>query len=230
MKILAVADIHGDLKKLYTLINNLKEKPDIVVVAGDLTPFGTKDLVPKIKSALDKTAPYVFMIPGNEDPKDVRKEMDKLKIDMHNKSKKIGDTTLVGFEGERWLEEGNQVFGVYDPVHKILKKIKGKTILISHVPPFETKADILWTGRHVGSPFLKSLVEDYQPDLVICGHIHESRCVDKVGKTKIVNTGALSEGYAAWIDTKNLDVSFFKIKRKKIEKIKNSIKKEEEIQ
>ncbi len=218
MKILAVADIHGDLKKLYTLIENLEEKPDAIIVAGDLTPFGPKTLVTKIKSALDKTAPYVFMIPGNEDPKDVREEMKKLKIDMHNKSKKIKDTTLIGFEGAQWLESGNQVFINYAPVHEILKKTKGKTILVTHVPPFDTKADILWTGSHVGSPFLRSLVEDYQPDMVICGHIHESRCIDTVGKTKIVNTGALTDGYAAWIDTENFDVSFFKIKKKKIEK------------
>ena len=219
MKILAVADIHGDLKKLYTLIENLDEKPDAIIVAGDLTPFGPSDFVIKIKSALDKVSPYVFMIPGNEDPKDVRKEMKKLNLDMHNKSKKIKDTTLIGFEGARWLESDNQLFIKYAPVHEILKRTKGKTILVSHVPPFDTKADILWTGSHVGSPFLRSLVEDYQPDMVICGHIHESRCVDFVGKTKIVNTGAIVDGYAAWIDTKNFEVSFFKINKNKIEKI-----------
>lgn len=211
MKILALADIHGDIEKLYKLIEGLDEKPDIVIVAGDLTPFGTAKLVPKIKSALKKASKYLFMVPGNEDPGDVRKLMVKEDLDMHGKYKKLKDTTFVGFEGARWIESEGEAFHVYDPIHKVMGKLKGKRILVSHVPPFDTTADKLWTGHHVGSPFLRSLIEEYQPDLVVCGHIHESRGVDKIGKTKILNTGALADGFAAWINTDSMDISFLKI-------------------
>lgn len=219
VKILALADIHGDLEKLYKLIDNLEEKPDLVVVAGDLTPFGNSDLVPKIRSALKKATPYAFMIPGNEDPEDVRRLMAKENLDMHGKYRKIKDTTLVGFEGARWVESEGHDFPVYDPIHKVMKKIKGKKILVSHVPPFDTKTDKLFTGHHVGSPFLRSLIEEYQPDLVVCGHIHESRGVDKIGRTKVLNTGALADGYAAWVDTDKMDISFLKLGRRGLKKI-----------
>ena len=220
MKILALADIHGDIDKLYKLIEGLDEKPDVVVVAGDLTPFGTAELVPKIKSALQKVSQYLFMVPGNEDPDDVRKLMLKEDLDMHGKYRKIKDTTLVGFEGARWIESDDNEFIKYDPIHKLLGKLKGKRILVSHVPPFETAADKLWSGRHVGSPFLRSIVEEYQPDLVVCGHIHESRGVDKIGKTKVLNTGALTDGFAAWINTDDMDISFLKIGRKGLKYMK----------
>ncbi len=222
MKILAVSDIHGDLKKLYRLVDSLDEKPDAVVVAGDLTPFGPKKLVPQIKSALKKVSDYVFAIPGNEDPDDVRKLMDKLKLNMHGKKMELDDTTLVGFEGARWVETGGEIFIKYDPIHKLLRS-KGKKVLVTHVPPFNTKADKLWTGHHVGSPFLRSLIEDYKPDFVICGHVHEARGVEKLGKTTVVNTGALADGYAAWIDTDSGETELLKI-GKKLERLK--VKKE----
>jgi uncharacterized protein len=219
MKLLALADIHGDLKKLYKLVDSLDEKPDAVVVAGDLTPFGPGELVPKIESALKKMSKYVFVIPGNEDSDEVRERMDRMKLNMHGKEMKLGDTKLVGFEGARWIEDGGEVFIKYDPVHDMLKKGKGKKVLVTHVPPFDTQADKLWTGHHVGSPFLRSLIEDYNPDIVICGHIHESRGVEKLGKTTVINTGALADGYAAWIDTDSGETEFLKIGRK-LKKIK----------
>lgn len=214
MKILAIADIHGDLEKLYKLVDSLVEKPDAVVVAGDLTPFGSEKLVPKIKSALSKVSDYVFMIPGNEDTDSVRDKMTHLKLNMHGKQMKLKDTKLIGFEGARWIESEGEVFIRYDPVHDMLKKGKEKKVLVTHVPPFDTKADKLWTGHHVGSPFLRGLIEDYKPDFVICGHIHESRGVEKLGKTTVVNTGALADGYAAWVDTDSGKTEFLKIGQK----------------
>ncbi|MBR9681115.1 MAG: hypothetical protein GOU98_04835 [Candidatus Altiarchaeota archaeon] len=222
MKILAVADIHGDLEKLYKLVNSLDERPDAVIVAGDLTPFGPESLVSKIKTALDPVSDYVFMIPGNEDTKEVRETMEDLGIDMHGKFKEFNDATFIGFEGARWIDDDGEVFIHYDPIHKVLKKAKKTKVLITHVPPFDTHADTLWTGHHVGSPFVRNLVEDYQPDFLICGHIHESRGVEKLGKTTVINTGALADGYAAWIDTKK-GVEFFKIGRK-VKRFKESLK------
>lgn len=219
-----MADIHGDLPKLYRLVDSLEEKPDAVVVAGDLTPFGPAELVPDVKSALDQLSDYVFMIPGNEDTRDVRDKMEELDLNMHGKKLRVKDTTLVGFEGARWVESGDEVFMKYDPVHEVLKESRGRTALVTHVPPFDTEADRLWTGHHVGSPFLRSLIEDYQPDFVICGHIHESRGRDRLGKTEVINTGALADGYAAWIDTETGTTRFLKVTRKGVKKLEEPMK------
>jgi len=40
---------------------------------------------------------------------------------------------------------------------------------------------------HVGSESVRKIIEEYQPILCACGHIHESRCIDKIGETIIVN-------------------------------------------
>jgi hypothetical protein len=49
----------------------------------------------------------------------------------------------------------------------------------------------------VGSAVIRSFVEREQPDLVLCGHIHESRGSDRIGRTQVVNPGpALARHYA----------------------------------
>jgi hypothetical protein len=70
-------------------------------------------------------------------------------------------------------------------------------IFCPHAPPHGTACDRLRSGEHVGSPTLRALVEREQPDLVLCGHIHESRGEDEIGRTRIVNPGPVaSEHYA----------------------------------
>jgi Icc-related predicted phosphoesterase len=47
---------------------------------------------------------------------------------------------------------------------------------------------------------LRRFVEERQPDLLICGHIHEDRGEAKIGSTRIVNVGEMRRGYAAVIE------------------------------
>ena len=67
-------------------------------------------------------------------------------------------------------------------------------ILVSHTPPLDTSCDRLRDGRHVGSSAVREFIMEHQPDICLCGHIHESRSEDKLGKTVIVNPGRLDDG------------------------------------
>src|SRR5439155_11181232 len=59
-------------------------------------------------------------------------------------------------------------------------------ILCPHAPPHGTACDRLRSGQHVGSVALRALVEREQPDVVLSGHIHESRTVADLGPTRWV--------------------------------------------
>ncbi len=41
---------------------------------------------------------------------------------------------------------------------------------------------------------MREFLEENQPDMCLCGHIHEARAIDRIGRTVIANPGALAQG------------------------------------
>jgi Icc-related predicted phosphoesterase len=78
------------------------------------------------------------------------------------------------------------------------------TIFISHNCPYNSKLDKIkkgpQKGKHYGSWLTRKIILDLKPGLVICGHMHENRGIQKIGKTVVVNAGAAFDGRAAVID------------------------------
>ncbi|MCD6402717.1 MAG: metallophosphoesterase family protein, partial [Candidatus Aenigmarchaeota archaeon] len=81
-------------------------------------------------------------------------------------------------------------------------KEKPIKIQVTHVPPHLTKIDLISAGLHVGSKVVREFIEEKQPNLAVCGHIHEARGVDWIKNTLIINPGRLSEGYVGIIEIK----------------------------
>ncbi len=72
-----------------------------------------------------------------------------------------------------------------------------RKILLTHCPPLNTNCDIT-NSLHVGSSAIRKIVEEFQPEINLCSHVHE--CYGKedfIGKTRIVNVGELKRG--CWI-------------------------------
>jgi hypothetical protein len=69
-------------------------------------------------------------------------------------------------------------------------------ILVSHTPPYKTKLDKTFFFVHVGSKTIRRFIETFQPDISICGHIHEARGQDSIGRTTIINPGPFPHHYA----------------------------------
>jgi Icc-related predicted phosphoesterase len=81
-----------------------------------------------------------------------------------------------------------------------------RAIFNLHVPPYDTGLDrateiepgtlkpVLVNGQPkevpVGSTAVREAIEKWQPVLSVHGHIHESRCATKVGRTLAINTGS----------------------------------------
>lgn len=71
---------------------------------------------------------------------------------------------------------GRQLTGVPEDTH----------ILVSHGPP-HGRGDWTLDGRNAGSRSLFDLIEKQQPELVVCGHLHDARGVYRQGKSTIIN-------------------------------------------
>jgi uncharacterized protein len=204
MKILAVGDLHGDYKKI---LDYLKEnRVDLVILTGDITHFGPADLGEEILNEITQFDVPVLAIPGNCDPESIHKEIENSRaINIHGRNVVIKNIGICGFGGSNPTPfdtplEFEEV-QIYDEARKTLKSIEDHkiTLFITHVPPYGTKTDLLPSGDHVGSTSIRKIIEEQQPSINICGHIHESRGMDVIGKTKVVNPGEISEGYGCLI-------------------------------
>lgn len=190
MNILAFTDIHGKREIVNWIIKRtINEKPDLLVCAGDLSDFGRN--IDRIAANLNKLNKTILIIPGNhETDEDILKicKNNKNIIDIHSGFYEKDDYLFFGYGGGGFNKEDPRFERVSIKFKKYIKKGKN-VILITHAPPYNTKLDLI-NNEHVGNKSIRKFVDDVQPELVICGHLHENeRIVDYVKKTKIVNPG-----------------------------------------
>ncbi|PIU63143.1 hypothetical protein COS83_01145 [archaeon CG07_land_8_20_14_0_80_38_8] len=192
MRILAASDLHSNKKKAEKLAKKaVKEKVDLVLLGGDIIEMGsTEGMIKPFK----KAGIEVLMVHGNhDDPTDIdflSKKYGKGVYNLHSYYKEFDNVVIIGAGGTDFTPFGLSNKDLFARITDKIKSTKKKTIILAHEPPFETKLDDLgW--MNVGSREMRKLIENYNPDLVLCGHIHEKfGLTDYIGKTKIINTGS----------------------------------------
>jgi len=209
MRILAFGDIHGAVDKVLRILDKELDY-DVVVIFGDVAPYGSPyqgiEVLRRICSHIE--AKPILMVPGNmDDPgiyNEIECEFSNAKL-IHGRNVMVGNINFVGVGGSpptpfKTVFELNE-----DEILRILEQavrnsISNNLVLVSHAPPFNTKCDVVMIGIHVGSRAIRMFIERVKPLLCICGHIHESRNIDKLGNTVIVNPGPARHGFYASID------------------------------
>jgi uncharacterized protein len=191
LKILAAADIHGDVGIAKKLAEKAKKnKVDLVVLLGDLHGMqGGEDVITPFKKANQR----VVFVPGNWDSSF---EANTLR-DLH-KVKNL-DGYYATYKGVGIVGIGNPDFQLeldekttFDKLKKNFDKMKPrKRILISHLHAAGTKAEF---SGFPGSKGIKKAIDYFQPDFFMSGHIHEAEGLEeKIGKTKVLNVGDKGE-------------------------------------
>ncbi|MCX7635777.1 MAG: hypothetical protein N2Z74_08545, partial [Syntrophales bacterium] len=71
-------------------------------------------------------------------------------------------------------------------------------VLVTHPPPHGVLDEVMG-GIHTGSKRLRALIEEKQPRLLICGHIHERPGWAHIGRTVVVNASVGKSGAGALI-------------------------------
>jgi Icc-related predicted phosphoesterase len=95
------------------------------------------------------------------------------------------------FFGDTWAF--NKKIG--PDMQEVLDMIEPCDVLITHGPPMYTGDLAANNGKHVGCPLLKEKIEEIQPRLHICGHIHEGSGVQLINGCIHVNASQLNEYY-----------------------------------
>jgi len=219
MKLLALSDIHSNFSAIEMLREKIKGEKDsieLIAVAGDITSYGSRDDAEKGLQELEKICRKIFFVPGNLDTREVLELFEEKGLSLHAKKQEFKEYNFIGFGGSV-KSVGDIVFEekeIYETLRKLFKEAgsPSKTILLTHSPPKNTPLDLTHSGIHVGSDAVRKIIEEEQPLLQLCGHVHEAGGETKLGKTKCVNIGPLRYGVASIIE-----IEENKIKVKKIQ-------------
>ncbi|MBW3013249.1 metallophosphoesterase [Candidatus Woesearchaeota archaeon] len=196
MKIFAFVDLHGDagvFKKVLAKIK--KEKPDIVLCPGDLTVFGNQ--LDYFFKELNNLRLPVLVLHGNHETNELIDKASKKYphiINLHEKHFHLGKVVFFGYGGGGFALTNPKFEPVGRKFELQLQKLKKmyeelKVVFMTHAPPHNTKLDEIH-GSSAGCKTLRKFIEKFQPNLAICGHLHENEGKeDKIGKTRLVNPG-----------------------------------------
>ncbi len=187
MRIYAVADIHGDSERLQRIRAVVSEhQPDVLVLAGDIINYIRPE---KTFSFLNELPLPVLAVRGNSDPVYIEKKVEKFSnlTSLHLNRVTIQSIPFAGLSGTIPLPFRNRVcFHEKYLMEKVSPFIDSETVFVVHTPPWGSLDQVM--GRfHSGSKMVQKLIEQKQPKLLICGHIHEAAGITEVGKTSVVN-------------------------------------------
>lgn len=205
MRIAYVVDIHGHFDAVGRAIEETGPV-DVLVVGGDITTFGTPDDAELAIEGWRPLASTLLAVAGNCDSPRIDERLVELGVSIDGRGAVLGEVGLAGVSAspptpvDTPYELPDEEIGRRGA--RALADISSCAVRIfcPHAPPYGTACDLLRPGEHVGSTALRTLVERTEPDVVLCGHIHEARSIDRLGGAQIVNPGPVASGHYAVVD------------------------------
>ena len=196
---IVVGDIH-DEPESFARIPEIGEA-DGVIITGDLTITGGARQAEAVMAAINAHCPVLWAQIGNMDRPEVDAWLSEKGCNLHTRVQELTpDIALFGVGGSTFTPFGTPSefpeasFAEWLNACWQRARVYPHTILVSHNPPKDTACDVIPGDVHVGSTAVREFLEEAQPELCLCGHIHEARAIDRVGRTLVVNPGALAQG------------------------------------
>jgi uncharacterized protein len=205
MRIAYVVDVHDRFEAVEHALARMGPV-DALVVGGDITTGGSPQDAERAIERWRTLAPTLLAVAGNMDSPGIDARLADLGVSLDGRGVVLGDIGIAGVSAA----PHSPLHTPYEiPDEEFVRKAGAGLrdlagcrvrILCPHAPPYGTVCDRIRSGEHVGSRGLRTLIEREQPDLVLCGHIHESRGEDTVGATRVVNPGPAFAGHHAVVD------------------------------
>jgi Icc-related predicted phosphoesterase len=204
MRLLVVADLHYSLPQ-YDWVLSVAADFDLVIIAGDhldlssLVDVGAQIVV--IGKYLDRLREKTRLIvcSGNHDLDSRSGDGEKVSrwirevpgVASDGQSMTIGDTL---FTICAWWDGPIEREAIGNQFRDDATRAKATWIWVYHAPPSQSPTS--WGGsRSYGDVELTKWIDEYQPDIVFAGHVHQApfikdgSWVDRVGKTWVFNAG-----------------------------------------
>ena len=190
MKLLAFSDLHRDLTQGAKLVE-MSADADVVIGAGDFASVheGLEETV----AALAAIETPTVLVPGNNETIDALRaaaaDWDAATV-LHGEGATIAGNEFYGLGAGIPVTPWEWSFDLDDDeATRMLAACPEGAVLVLHSPP-RGHCDAAADGTSFGSQALLAAIEEKQPRLAVCGHIHESwGCESTIGATPLFNLG-----------------------------------------
>lgn len=179
MLLQAAADFHGEEEKFHRFKTGIKEhSPDIIIIAGDVLNGSPQPLY----NLMTEIEVPVLITQGNMDTPVLSTAIQSPRIvDMNEKGFILDNYVFVGVG----IKATDALFWYDENKTKALDS-SDIDVLITHVPP-RGYMDRSMLGTHIGSKWIRGVMEAQKPRLVLCGHVHENPGHVTINETTILN-------------------------------------------
>jgi uncharacterized protein len=190
VRILAFSDLHRDLDQAAILVRKSAEA-DLVVGVGDFASVhkGLGETIDALASISVPTA----LVPGNNETEEALREAasgwSSAQV-LHAQSASFDRVEVFGLGGGIPVTPWNWSFDLdEEEAASGLADCPRGCVLLVHSPP-HGHVDASSAGKHLGSTAILEAIERCEPQLALCGHIHDQWGEESsVGPTRILNLG-----------------------------------------
>jgi uncharacterized protein len=187
MRLLAFSDIHRDLRQAARLAERAREV-DVLVAAGDFASVhrGLEQLIDMLVVVETPTV----LVPGNNETDSALREACRgwsaARV-LHGEGAEIDGVAFFGLGAGVPVTPWGWSFDLTEEeAADRLAACPEGGVLVVHSPP----KGYVDGKRHLGSEAILRTIEEKQPRLVVCGHIHEAAGEEaRVGATRVINAG-----------------------------------------
>jgi Icc-related predicted phosphoesterase len=205
MRIAYLVDVHDRFNAVPAALAEIGEV-DLLIIGGDITTGGTPDDAARAIESWRPLTPRLLAVAGNMDSAAIDARLDELGVALDGRGVVVDDIGIFGVSASPL----SPLHTPYElPEDELERRIESGyaaaagcrlKVFCPHAPPLNTACDRLASGDHVGSPAVRAFIEREPPDVVLCGHVHESRGTDEIGRSKIVNPGPAFAGHYAVVE------------------------------
>lgn len=197
MRLLAFSDLHRDLGQAAELVE-MSADADVVIGAGDFA--SVHEGLGETIGALAAIETPTVLVPGNNETEEALREAAsawEAATVLHGQSTTIDGVEFFGLGAGIPVTPWDWSFDLDEgAAAAMLGDCPADAVLVLHSPP-QGHCDTNTSGDHFGSRSLLEGIEEKQPRLAVCGHIHESwGCESRVGETPVRNLGPTG----TWLD------------------------------
>lgn len=144
-------------------------------------------------AALSAIEAPTVLVPGNNETEEALRgacEDWKAATVLHGDSTELEGTPFYGLGAGIPVTPWDWSFDLDESeATELLSKAPDGGVFVIHSPP-QGHCDLSGAGEHLGSTAVAEAVEAKRPELVVCGHIHESWGAEsEIGDTKVINLG-----------------------------------------